>query len=279
MIKAGLPRKFTYKIPHFTVMQWNQLNASLTTPESFPKIHPDYLKWEYRKDLLTKEIISSNADIICLEEVDQVSFYEELFKSLGYSLIKGQKFGGTGDWLLLAYRENRFQLQDSKVFHYNDQGQKHSQLFIQAILKIDAERTLIVFVTHLKAKGFEDVRIVQTSQLLESFKQNEFVKTEEKQKVGVVICGDFNAEPHFQCMKALLSELDSVYQDAEYTTFKIRDKEYCRVIDYILYNKNVLQLMGRQEIPKKEEIGLDGLPNSNYPSDHLSLCASFQFNN
>lgn len=278
MIKQSLSRQFTYKCQQFTVLQWNQLNSKLCDQKSFPKINPEFLIWNYRQNLLSKELLAFNADIICMEEVDQVIFYEEILKNQGYSLIKGQKFGGTQDWGVLAYKNSKFQLLDYKIQNYNEKNEKHSQFFIHAALKISFDKELWVFMTHLKAKDFEETRKIQTKELFENITMKyEIVKPEERKNIGIMVCGDFNAEPHYECMKELLNFFDSAYKDAEFTTFKFRDKLYARVIDYMLYSKESLKIIGKLEIPKKEDMDGKGLPNEDFPSDHLSLFGLFQF--
>ncbi len=277
MLKELLSRNFHYTIPQFSILQWNQLNSKLCDAKSFPKINPDYLSFDFRKNLIKKELLSYLPDIICLEEVDQTSFYEEFLQSQGYSILKGQKFGGVGDWIILAYLNKKFKLLDYSIQHYNEKQEKHSQLFLRATLQMDSDRVLWILATHLKAKDFEETRKMQTKELLEHLNKYKLLKPEERKKIGIVLCGDFNAEPHYECMKDLLGFLESSYKDAEFTTYKIRDKLYCRVIDYMLYGKESLRLVGRQEIPKREDILAEGLPNVNYPSDHLSLYGVFQF--
>ena len=280
MIKEVLPRRFLYKIPQFSILQWNQLNSKLCDSKSFPKINPDYLTWDFRKNLLVKELLSYNADIICLEEVDQIIFYEVLLEKQGYSVLKGQKNGGTEDWTVLAYRSSKFKLIENKIHYYKEKQETLSQFFLHAKLQlVDDERVLWVFATHLKAKDYEETRKIQTTELLSYMKQYDELKEEDKLKIGILVCGDFNAEPHYECMKDILSYMESTYKDVEFTTYKIRDKLYSRVIDYMLYGKSVLKLIGRQEIPKENEMPVEGLPNEHYPSDHLNLYGIFQYIN
>ena len=59
------------------------------------------------------------------------------------------------------------------------------------------------------------------------------------------------------------------------TTYKIRDKEYYRMIDYMFYEHSKLEINKNARLLTKEEIGDRGLPSLGYPSDHLSLCVNF----
>lgn len=62
-----------------------------------------------------------------------------------------------------------------------------------------------------------------------------------------------------------------------YTTFKKRETEILRTIDYILYRHgkdSQLVVTGLQEIPAIEKFP-NRLPARDYPSDHLSIGAKF----
>ena len=134
--------------------------------------------------------------------------------------------------------------------------------------------------THLKAKHeFEEARYLQVQQLVELLKSNrERYEKKNSIKVHSVLAGDFNAEPDGKAMQYVTknSELKSVFSDAKLTTFKIRDKEYCRVIDYIFHSPE-LTVRRRNAIPAKEEFGTNGLPNESFPSDHFFLVAEFEY--
>jgi nocturnin len=65
-----------------------------------------------------------------------------------------------------------------------------------------------------------------------------------------------------------------------YTTWKFKsregnEKEESRTIDYIFYRSKNLTPISYLEFPPKTDIGPNGLPSTNYPSDHLSLQTIF----
>jgi CCR4-NOT transcription complex subunit 6 len=50
-------------------------------------------------------------------------------------------------------------------------------------------------------------------------------------------------------------------------------------LDYILYTRNSLVPRGVLELPSEAEVSTrpnEGLPNANWPSDHISLMVEFQ---
>ena len=51
------------------------------------------------------------------------------------------------------------------------------------------------------------------------------------------------------------------------------------MIDYIFYEKSKLEMNSDLELITKSDIGPNGLPHENYPSDHLSLFVDFSFKN
>ena len=97
--------------------------------------------------------------------------------------------------------------------------------------------------------------------------------------------GDFNAEPTYTCIKNLLSNeklnVKSLFDlsKLDYSTIKLRDKLYKRIIDYIFFisknkdNTSNELIIKKAEKAKPEIDETIGLPNDKFPSDHLFLKA------
>jgi len=146
------------------------------------------------------------------------------------------------------------------------------------------ENGLCLVTTHLKAKfGCEHQRLAQGQKLL-----REIEKFNNK-NLPIVICGDFNDEPgsfvHNLIVKKELTEkgkkfahslnLKSGYgDDSLFTTYKKRETEMCRTIDYIWYSEK-LKCTHYLDIPSKQELP-QRLPASYYPSDHLAISCIFE---
>ena len=181
---------------------------------------------------------------------------------------------------------------------------------------IEGERKGLPFIvagTHLKAKrGFEQKREAQGAVLLKYGVERAVRRIKEYQEKveggngkdyipPVVVVGDFNdTKDSLVCKKVLehplglRSAYDKFYLTEEeeeeekkkyasntklssyYTTYKKREEETCREIDYIFYTPSTLNCSGVLRVPPLSSLP-HRLPAVNYPSDHLSLLATFQF--
>jgi len=254
-------RQFTNKNEaEFTVIQFNTLADHLA--HSFP--HCEKLNWEHRKILLLNEIEKYDADIICLQEVDHFEdFFEPEFKKRNYSGLFKQKTNGK-DGCALFY-SNKLTLIRSQLTELSG-----NQIAIFSELSTPY-LTFVVATTHLKAKPeFEELRQQQAIILLSKLKEFNVNNNDE------IICLDMNSEPQ-SITHNVFTEQNYWTEKTNFTTFKIREKEVCRTIDYIFYTTIGWDHVSSLEIPSKEEIGANGLPNEFYPSDHLLLCNKFNY--
>lgn len=189
--------------------------------------------------------------------------------------------------------ECRFYLLKYEFVEYDKQ---QSQVAILANLKLKNSNNHFIFaMTHLKAKqGYEDVRLKQGYILLQRL--NSFIHSLEKKPDGIIISGDFNDVPSsklYQLFATGKAESDlkeifthnfilkSAYSNYDksgvepYTTYKKRETEVRRCIDYIWYEEEKLKVNRLLEIPNYENLK-DRLPCAQYPSDHLAIMAEFQ---
>ena len=271
----------------FTLIQWNSLGIDSCDSASFPMITPELLSWDYRK-LLYKSIFEQNkVDLICLEEVDKLNEYEKIFSTIGdnYNSIYYKKVGSNPQGIAVFYNKEKFKLVKEYKFNFKDEnGNDQSQFCLINFFTLFDNITICLIVTHLKAKHeFEKTRLKQIKQICDHLSSQEFliIYSEELNCKGLIICGDFNAEPtnesinYLKNFKFIQTKLSNAFEDADFTTFKIREEEYIRVIDYIFYYN--LGLIKTNKLMTKTEIGPNGLPNESFPSDHLYLKANFKF--
>lgn len=82
---------------------------------------PQVLKWKMRSQALADELLSFDADVLCLQEVDKFdSFYLPLMSRSGYSSIYVKRPGTKKDGCCIFYRPSRLNLISEAVVNYND---------------------------------------------------------------------------------------------------------------------------------------------------------------
>jgi mRNA deadenylase 3'-5' endonuclease subunit Ccr4 len=246
-------------VEEFSVLQFNTLSDTFS--DAFPRCPKQYLKWEYRFPKLVERIKAKQPTFICLQEVDHP---EEFQKSLiGYKSLYLPKGAGGKDGSMLLYPEE-MTLLSHQFLYYPDGNQ------VAILANFDF---CCIVTTHLKSKeAFESLRVQQAHTLLKEVE----LFAEGKPRI---ICLDMNSEPGGAVYPLFREKLQSAYCSQEgleplCTTYKFREKGVCRTIDYIFYTG--LKCLEMAPLLTPEQIGKDGLPNANYPSDHQSLWARFQ---
>lgn len=269
---------------------------------NFIQCPTDALKWPYRSQLILTEICRSEADIICLEEVDHFyDFFEPQLASLGFEglfvskndspCLEYQPNNGP-DGCAVFFRSSKFLCIEKKELRLKNEHQGLSNqvaLLIRLEIKDpsatkDVPSKVCVGVTHLKAKrDFSVLRAAQGEHLLAEMAS--FAKNEH-----VIVCGDFNAPPEEPVYQSFTKNkachcvaLASTYAGSEhhenkepkFTSWKIRaNGEAKYTIDYIWISKDKMCVNSVWKLPTEEEIGINALPCKCYPSDHLALCCS-----
>lgn len=272
----------------FNLFQWNTLNRKLADKKGFPFAEDKFLEWEYRHPLIKKIIEENKGDIICLEEVGnfEEDFKEGIFKncSIKYDLIyapKKSNFMGS----VLGVNKDLFSIEKNENIILNGiEGQKSGQNIIYALINDKkTNNKFIVIVVHLKSKAEnENIRLCQIEQIMKYIEENHLGK------YPIFIIGDFNAEPSYSCIVKFLENKNicakSIFdlKELDFSTIKLRDKLYKRVIDYMFFigkNKNGIEKELKILSAEKGKPALDekiGLPNDVFPSDHLFIKAKIE---
>jgi endonuclease/exonuclease/phosphatase family metal-dependent hydrolase len=148
---------------------------------------------------------------------------------------------------------------------------------------------------HLKAGVAPEMEAVRTTQCRNLCAAlDAFAAAATAMGAPWIVAGDFNGEPagdaHAVMRKAgFTSVFDSVSggmastTQPAYTTVKVRDREYKRVIDYILLRdgncgavRSTVCTKAVFGIPERSVHPAAGLPSAQYGSDHLLLAAEVQ---
>ena len=271
----------------FNIFQWNTLCRNLSDKKSFPYVEDKYLKWEYRQPLLKKILEENKGDIICLQEVGKFEkdFQEEMFEkfNIKYDFIWKKREHPFGN--ILGVNKELFTIEKSEIIHLEGIDGKRSGKNMTYALINDKKTNnkFIVIVVHLKAKAEnEKTRICQMNHIKKYIEENLLGK------YPIFIAGDFNSEPTYPsivdfvgnkniCPKSLLD-----LQKLDFTTIKLRDVLYRRIIDYIFFipkNKDDVDKELKILEAEKAKPVIDekiGLPNDVFPSDHLFLKAKVE---
>ena len=257
------------------------------------------LQWDHRKLHILEEVLTYNATIVCLEEVDRFRYMQEQLAAAGYEgcffpkpdspcLYSDVNYGPDGCSIFWKSDQVKLEMQKNIILR-DDKGEETNQVAILCkFTHLGLKKELFAAVTHFKSKSpYWQLRHEQGRYL-------EKVLTEQvAPTVPLVVCGDFNAEPSEQVYAAFQSSqlnLNSAYrylsdrmEEPAYTTWKVRggpkgqNEETAQCIDYMWFTKNHLQPVALLKFPTGEEIGENRLPSMTYPSDHLSLVVDFVF--
>ncbi|KAA8497899.1 Nocturnin [Porphyridium purpureum] len=324
---AKEPRDVTNSSPAFPlrIMQWNILAQSLATNESFPYVPEQAVSAApLRLALIVEQIRTYTPDVVCLEEVDRCGaigvdqIASQLCEpdvrtgfclTLGASGFRGDEAKGTGIGVCVFVNPARVRIVANRVMKFGDVGDPQLVLLCLAeTVSSQQSRRFGLAATHLKAKvEFAAVRQRQMQMLLAALNSGSMIP----QGCALVVAGDFNAEPSETAVEMalgsegrLLSLYGEILGDINlWTTWKIRDKELRRCIDYIFYRdgdtdqasaKNSksgnngngpessmadcdccrsIAPVGCFAQPSDEQIPATRLPSVSFPSDHLNLIA------
>lgn len=189
---------------------------------------------DYRKQLMVKELVGYNADILCLQEVDFKVFDLDLIPFLGEQCsMHGihNKKGTTPEGLSTFYRTDRFELIESYGLNIGETAKTHAacqELFeklqynpqlvtrftdrsttLQVVLlrsKEFPEKYFVVANTHLYFHPDADhIRLLQigfSMILVEDFVKK-FKEKFATSDISLLFCGDFNSVPECGIFKLM----------------------------------------------------------------------------
>ncbi len=113
----------------FVIVTYNILADCHVTPDTYPYLLKGYRTMDERHSQLMMELNHhSDADIICLQEVNGQYFQETLYPALthlGYEGIRCNKAHGVDEGSATFYRKSRFELDAHRVVYFKDQVQEN----------------------------------------------------------------------------------------------------------------------------------------------------------
>jgi mRNA deadenylase 3'-5' endonuclease subunit Ccr4 len=259
---------------------------------------------------ILSELISSNADIIFIQECDIFHrILNIMMKSGGYIGIfhpkpNGPCFETTGiqDGCAVFIKYQKFRILSVECFQYihrkeianAEDGRTRYEDTIESqggiLVAVKWKRgTVILVTTHLKSTKTEEgeqIRLRQFTQLQDHIDM--FARANNTREI--IIGADLNASPKENKYAPRTYDLLTAYgyvcaycefyNKEHFTTLKyrIKDGEPVKaedIIDYILHSREgrlrPVRLLG---LPNRMSIS-DGLPSDEYPSDHLYLMVDY----
>eukprot|EP01041_Mallomonas_annulata_P005919 gene5919-11947_t len=185
------------------IVTWNVLadcySFGLEKDQGHTRLH--HLSWK-RWSLIQKILNESNADIICLQEVDHFEdCYSEYFSQNGFKAIY-LKRNDREDGCLTAYKQNLFHLEEKLEIQFDDLAEPYTPSMKQKYLRQNCALILKLSIISNPHKSFwvsnshlfwnpnyPEVKLAQSCYL---FQRIENVRTSEE---SVLFLGDFNSLP------------------------------------------------------------------------------------
>ncbi|XP_067334908.1 protein angel homolog 1 isoform X2 [Channa argus] len=198
----------------FTVMSYNILAQYLLEANQELYIHCplEVLDWSYRYNLIIEEIQKWAPDILCLQEVQENHYQEQLcpfLSQMGYTCVYKRRTGMKTDGCATCYRSSYFSeisLTELEFFKPETELLDRHNVGIVLLLqpwvtqgsKVKAKASpLCVANTHLlfnPRRG--DVKLAQLAMMLSEIDCMVKSCQVKGEHCNVILCGDFNSLPH-----------------------------------------------------------------------------------
>ncbi|XP_020280505.1 protein angel isoform X2 [Pseudomyrmex gracilis] len=201
---------FLLKLLSFNILAQNLLE---TYHFLYKRHNKQALDWNIRKSLIIEEILDAEANIICLQEVQQDHLMDivDPFRRIGYDYIYKKRTNEKNDGLLLLYRSDEFLLLDhAKVELYQSGIELLSRdnvgIIAKLALRSNPDTQIVVATTHLLYNPKRnDVRLAQIQLLLAEIERIAFVENTitGPKYLPILLSGDFNLEPYTGVYKFL----------------------------------------------------------------------------
>ncbi|KFZ54598.1 Protein angel 2 [Antrostomus carolinensis] len=190
----------------FTVMSYNILSQNLLEDNShlYKHCRQHLLIWTYRFPNILQEIKQLDADVLCLQEVQEDHYRKEIkssLESLGYHCEYKMRTGRKPDGCAICFKTSKFSLISSNPVEFFrrdipllDRDNVGLVLLLQPRFHCKTNAAICIANTHLlynPRRG--DIKLTQLAMLLAE------IASVAPQKDGtfcpIIICGDFNSVP------------------------------------------------------------------------------------
>ena len=231
-----------------SIATWNILADAYIRPQYYPHTPAEWLRPEKRRPALLAGLRALDADILCLQEVEE-DFFREIASTLDdYQCRYLKKAGGKPDGCATCFRG--LTLKECNEIRYSDDSGH-----VALVLALDGAT---IANTHLKWSPPEKrVGYGQMRELLERLPQ------------GTVVCGDLNVTPDSEVI--LLAAKRGLRPAHPAGAVTCNANRAAKKIDYLLHDAS---LPARPD-PVPPIDNDTPLPSEMHPSDHLPLRVVF----
>jgi len=260
----------------FSALTYNVLANAYVRRAWYPRSPALVLDPVWRIPALVQHIASSDADLLCLQEVEPETFValRTFLGGRGFAGHPARKGARRPDGLAIFFRTEKFALVNARVLAYTDgQGTESDSGYIALIALFRWAGDLLGVVdTHLSwdtpnTTAADRVGLRQARQLA---RELEIVAEEAR---GWIIGGDFNAPPKSEVVR-MLEDAGFRYAHAALPGIATCNANADpRMIDYLFHSQTVA---ARPRMP----IEVDNrtiLPSAEQPSDHVVIKAEFDW--
>nr|XP_046268024.1 protein angel homolog 1 isoform X2 [Scatophagus argus] len=208
------PFPFTKALMDFTVMSYNILAEDLlkANQELYTHCPLEVLDWSYRCSLLLEEILKWAPDILCLQEVQENHYHEQLYPALsqmGYACVYKRRTGTKTDGCAICYRSSCFlELSVTPLEFFRPETgllDRHNVGIVLLLRPVVTRGSdvkalgppLCVANTHLlfnPRRG--DVKLAQLAIMLAEIDRVVKSCKAKGEHCNLILCGDFNSVPH-----------------------------------------------------------------------------------
>uniref|UniRef100_A0A8C5QDJ8 Endonuclease/exonuclease/phosphatase domain-containing protein n=1 Tax=Leptobrachium leishanense TaxID=445787 RepID=A0A8C5QDJ8_9ANUR len=195
----------------FSVMSYNILSQDLIDqhPHLYSHCAPFNLTWDYRWQIILQELQHWDADVLCLQEIQEAHYKEQMLPSLsamGYSCHYKRRTGSKTDGCCTCFKSSRFALLcESHVeyflpgIHVLNRDNVGLVLLLCPILQEGLKEEssyhpVCVANTHLLYNPIRgDIKLAQLALLFAEV--DRMSKTSDGNHHPIILCGDLNATP------------------------------------------------------------------------------------
>ena len=229
LIKSHLLPTFTSSY-NISLLSYNILASGYTSQSVYYYVNPDYLIDEHRLNMITYDLMSSDSDIICLQEVEKKTYDSHISKRLdGYEGVYSKRVGLNCDGLAIMYKKELFNKVDFYTIDLNNItsiSNLNIPIFLKNMMKTNniaqililehkskpintmADYIIVVNLHLFWDPSKEIIKYLQMSQIINRVHSlREEIKLDDKydykSKNPVFICGDFNSMPNSNVINLL----------------------------------------------------------------------------